>query len=49
MYLLKLKAYKFVENSDAGLSWLLFLKKPTCRGTIPMTTLVPRKVQLKDN
>ena len=28
--LLKLKAYKIFENSDADLSWLLFLKKPTC-------------------
>ena len=28
--LLKLKAYKLFENSDADLSWLLFLKKPTC-------------------
>ena len=28
--LLKLKAYNFFENSDADLSWLLFLKKPTC-------------------
>ena len=27
--LLKLKANTF-ENSDADLSWLLFLKKPTC-------------------
>ena len=27
--LLKLKAYKLFENSDADLSWL-FLKKPTC-------------------
>ena len=26
---LKLKAYKLFENSDADLSWLLFLKKPT--------------------
>ena len=29
--LLKLKAYKLFENSDADLSWLLFLQKPTCR------------------
>ena len=29
--LLKLKAYELFENSDADLSWLLFLKKPTCR------------------
>ena len=29
--LLKLKAYKLFENSDADLSWLLFLKKPTCK------------------
>ena len=28
--LLKLKVYKLFENSDADLSWLLFLKKPTC-------------------
>ena len=28
--LLKLKAYKLFENSDADLSWLLFLKKSTC-------------------
>ena len=28
--LLKLKAYKLFEISDADLSWLLFLKKPTC-------------------
>ena len=33
--LLKLKAYKLFENSDADLSWLLllfffFFKKPTC-------------------
>ena len=28
--LLKLKAYKLFENGDAGLSWLLFSKKPTC-------------------
>ena len=28
--LLKLKASKLFENSDADLSWLLFLKKPTC-------------------
>ena len=31
--LLKLKAYKLfknTQNSDADLSWLLFLKKPTC-------------------
>ena len=28
--LLKLKAYKLFENSDADLSRLLFLKKPTC-------------------
>ena len=28
--LLKLKAYKLFENTDADLSWLLFLKKPTC-------------------
>ena len=27
--LLKLTAYKLFENSDADLSWLLFLKKPT--------------------
>ena len=26
---LKLKAYKLFEKSDADLSWLLFLKKPT--------------------
>ena len=28
--LLKLKAYKLFENSDADLSGLLFLKKPIC-------------------
>ena len=28
--LLKLKAYKLFENSDADLYWLLFLKRPTC-------------------
>ena len=28
--LLKLKANKLFGNSDAELSWLLFLKKPTC-------------------
>ena len=28
--LLKLKAYKLFENSDADLTWLLFSKKPTC-------------------
>ena len=28
--LLKLKACKLFENSDADLSWLPFLKKPTC-------------------
>ena len=28
--LLKLKAYKLFENSDADLPWLLFLKKTTC-------------------
>ena len=28
--LLKLKTYNLFENSDADLSWLLFLKKPTC-------------------
>ena len=28
--LLKLKAYKIFENSDADLSWLRFLKNPTC-------------------
>ena len=28
--LLKLKACKLFENSDADLSWLIFLKKPTC-------------------
>ena len=28
--LLKLKACKLLENGDADLSWLLFLKKPTC-------------------
>ena len=27
--LLKLKAYELFENSDADLSWLHFLKKPT--------------------
>ena len=27
---LKLKAYKVFENTDADLSWLLFFKKPTC-------------------
>ena len=30
---MKLKAYKLFENSDADLSWLLFLKKPTCDKT----------------
>ena len=34
IYLLKLKAYKLFENGDANLSWLLFLKKPTCLSTI---------------
>ena len=28
--ILKLKAYKLLQNSDADLSRLLFLKKPTC-------------------
>ena len=28
--LLKHKAYKLLENSDAGVSKVLFLKKPTC-------------------
>ena len=28
--ILKLKACKLFENSDADLSWLLFLKEPTC-------------------
>ena len=28
--LLKPKAYKLFENSDADFSWCLFLKKPTC-------------------
>ena len=28
--LLKLKTYKLFEKSDADLSWLFFLKKPTC-------------------
>ena len=27
---LKLKAYKLFKNGDADLSWLLFLKEPTC-------------------
>ena len=30
MNLLNCKACKVFENSDADLSWLLFLKKPTC-------------------
>ena len=36
--LLKLKAYKLFENSDADLSWLLFLKKPTCSNCIEVVT-----------
>ena len=34
--LLKLQAYKLFEHSDADLSWLVFLKKPTC--TRPFST-----------
>ena len=36
--LLKLKAYKLFENSNADLSWLLFLKKPTCSSSIDHMT-----------
>ena len=39
MGLLKLKAYNLFENSDADLSWLLVLKKPTCSVHIPKKTL----------
>ena len=36
--LLKLKAYKLFGDGDGGLSWLPFLKKPTCRSYIEVVT-----------
>ena len=39
---IKLKAYKLFENSDADLSWLLFLKKLTC---INVDNGIPRRYQ----
>ena len=40
IHLLKLKAYKLFENRDADLSWLFFLKKPTCF-KLPLITFLP--------
>ena len=42
--LFKLKANKLFENSDADLSWLLFLKKPICLNVV--LTLLLEKISL---
>ena len=44
--LLKLKAYKVFESSDADLSWLLFLKKPTDSPS-GLTDVLPFRTNLK--
>ena len=37
--LLKLKAFKLIENSDADRSWLLFLMRPACSNLIYLSQI----------